>query len=160
MSRMVLKVVGIVLRNVIKALALHKAHHGRDNGFRREPTSCAVLQSEDVSREMKCPDLAATSLVGACVYVQPLGSLGRCTQPVLILPKISAPLPYLKSLTLIRSEAALSSPREQGFWPPALLYIQTSHMRGERLRSCHVPRAKGDQTRKLIRVSMTKAEPG
>ena len=58
----------VALCRLLKAAALHQAHGGVDDGFRREPVVGAGFQPEDIARQMKCADLAPSvgkQLVGA-----------------------------------------------------------------------------------------------
>jgi hypothetical protein len=100
-----------------------------------------------------------TSLTGWCRYasIAQFERTSLCRSPHLTLLMISS------SKKLADQFGSPSSPvlsrTLQAIWKDCSI-SSVSVMRGERLRSCHVPRARGDQTRKLIRVSMTKARTG
>lgn len=50
----------IVLRHQLQALAFSKANGGVDDGFGCETMEIAVFEAEDISRQVKRADLAAT----------------------------------------------------------------------------------------------------
>src|SRR6266446_2518688 len=50
----------IVVCRLLEAAALYEAHGGIDDGFRRQAMVHSRFQSEDVARQMKCANLAAS----------------------------------------------------------------------------------------------------
>ena len=51
----------IVLGHALQALAFNKANGGVDDGFGGETMEIAILEAEDIARQVKRADLAATA---------------------------------------------------------------------------------------------------